>query len=180
MTDLARLLAQLAALGHPVDLTAWEPNSREPRQLKMAVPLLGTNYRSPRPHDPERPSIATGSETSGHPDVSNHANDMITGKADEITAVTAAADVALTPEQRATATASTSPAAAPSQRRPPGRRCRRRRTTGDEGGVGVACGGRETSSIRAWLGAIIVEGAVCCVILVWSVDRGVRQSERVQ
>ena len=118
VTDLARLLAQLAALGHPVDLTAWEPNSREPRQLRMAVPLLGTNYRSPRPHDSERPPIATGSETSGHPDVSNHANDMSTGNAGGNTAVTAATDTAPRPEQRATPTAPTTPTASTSPAAP--------------------------------------------------------------
>ena len=48
MIDLARVLARLGALGHPVDLSAWEPHCPEPRRPKMVVPLLGTNYRSAR------------------------------------------------------------------------------------------------------------------------------------
>jgi acyl transferase domain-containing protein/NAD(P)-dependent dehydrogenase (short-subunit alcohol dehydrogenase family) len=110
VTDLAKLLAQLAALGQSIDLAAWEPNAREPRQTKMAVPLLGTNYRSPRSRDSERPPITTAPETSGHP-VSNHANDMSTGNADGSTAVTPATDTPLTPEAQATSTPSSARAA---------------------------------------------------------------------
>ena len=95
VTDLARLLGRLGASGHPVDLTAWEPDSREPRQLKMAVPLLGTNYRSPKSPASEAAPPATTttlSKTSGHPDVSTHANDMSNGKTHAATAIAAAAD----------------------------------------------------------------------------------------
>lgn len=115
VTDLARLLAQLGALGHPIDLAAWEPDAREPRQPKMAVPLLGTNYRSPRSHDSKRPPVTAASEPPGHP-VNNHANKMSTGNADGRTAVTEAPDTPPTPEAQVTPTAATSldaPVAAP-------------------------------------------------------------------
>ncbi len=72
MTDLARLLAHLGALGHPVDLTAWEPHAREPRQPKMNISLLGTNYRSPQPSAPQTRPTADVSEPHGPLDVSRH------------------------------------------------------------------------------------------------------------
>ncbi len=54
MVDLARALAQLAVLGQTVDLSQWEPDAVEPRRLKMAIPLCGTNYRVPRERKPAR------------------------------------------------------------------------------------------------------------------------------
>ena len=90
VTDLARLLGQIGASGHPVDLTAWEPHSPEPRQLKMAVPLLGTNYRSPRSPASET-ARTTVAATSRHPDVSTHANDMSNGNENAGLPVAAAA-----------------------------------------------------------------------------------------
>ena len=71
MTDLARVLASLCALGHPVDLSAWEPNCPEPRQPKMAVPLLGTNYRSPVKTASAAAPTSILSMTDGHTDVSS-------------------------------------------------------------------------------------------------------------
>ena len=88
MTDLARLLAQLGALGRPVDLTAWEPHAREPRRPKMSVPLLGTNYRSPLPPAPETRPTADASEPHGHPDVSRHPKQRTDGTEPGVTAVT--------------------------------------------------------------------------------------------
>jgi len=73
MRDLARVLARLGALGHSVDLSAWEPHCPEPRRPKMVVPLLGTNYRSPRHIALEAAPAPTVSKTDGHPEVSRHA-----------------------------------------------------------------------------------------------------------
>lgn len=49
ISDFGRLVAQLAAAGQNVDLTQWETAAKEPRKPKMVVPLVGANYRSPRP-----------------------------------------------------------------------------------------------------------------------------------
>ena len=80
MTDLARVLARLCALGHPVDLLAWEPSCPEPRRPKMVVPLLGANYRSPEktarsPKNtaPETAPTPTLSMTDGNTEVSRSA-----------------------------------------------------------------------------------------------------------
>ena len=73
MRDLARVLARLGALGHPVDLSAWDPHCREPRQPKMVVPLLGSNYRSPTRTAPEAEPTPAVSKIDGIPDVSRNA-----------------------------------------------------------------------------------------------------------
>ena len=52
MTDLARLLARLGALGHSVELRGWERPAIEPRKPKMVVPLVGANYRAPDKQQP--------------------------------------------------------------------------------------------------------------------------------
>ncbi len=48
VTDLARALAQLAALGHAVDLKGWENGGPKAPAKKpgMTIPLTGANYRS--------------------------------------------------------------------------------------------------------------------------------------
>ncbi|MBL0226311.1 MAG: SDR family NAD(P)-dependent oxidoreductase [Geobacteraceae bacterium] len=57
IADLARCLAQLAVLGHPVQLTAWD-NIFQPaaqtagRKPAMTIPLCGANYVKPRPKRP--------------------------------------------------------------------------------------------------------------------------------
>jgi acyl transferase domain-containing protein len=50
LRDLARTVAQLAALGYHVDLRRWENGDAlpEPKQQKMTVLLHGSNYRSPK------------------------------------------------------------------------------------------------------------------------------------
>ena len=73
MRDLARVLARLGALGHPVDLSAWEPHCLEPRRPKMVVSLLGTNYRSPRHAALEAAPAPRVSKTDGRPEVSSDA-----------------------------------------------------------------------------------------------------------
>ena len=53
--DLARVLAQLAVFGYPVDLNRWEDGvdgvrkTMERRKPKLPVALSGANYRSPQP-----------------------------------------------------------------------------------------------------------------------------------
>lgn len=49
---LAQSLAQLAALGYPVQLDKWEEPVREPRHKRMSVPICGANYRTPGKHAP--------------------------------------------------------------------------------------------------------------------------------
>ena len=73
MTDLACVLARLSALGHPVDLSAWDPNCPEPRRPKMVIPLLGVNYRSPKKTAPAAAHTPTVSKTDGNPEVSRNA-----------------------------------------------------------------------------------------------------------
>ena len=48
ITDLARVIARLAAEGRDVDLTHWETPAAAPRAQRMSVPLVGANYRSQR------------------------------------------------------------------------------------------------------------------------------------
>lgn len=47
VAELARILARLAAMGYPVELSRWERAVAEPRKPKMVVPLVGANYRAP-------------------------------------------------------------------------------------------------------------------------------------
>ncbi|MCO4772939.1 MAG: PfaD family polyunsaturated fatty acid/polyketide biosynthesis protein, partial [Deltaproteobacteria bacterium] len=63
--SLGWALAQLAALGHGVDLTPWERRSAPPRAdqhnartPRMSVPLGGANHRDPAPPIPPRPPVA--------------------------------------------------------------------------------------------------------------------------
>lgn len=49
---LAQSLAQLAALGYPVELDKWEEPVAEPRHKRMSVPICGANYRTPGKHAP--------------------------------------------------------------------------------------------------------------------------------
>ena len=55
---LARALSQLAALGVPVRLEAWESPAEElPVATGMTVPLSGANYKKPRPVIPPLPAL---------------------------------------------------------------------------------------------------------------------------
>jgi len=86
ITDLARVLARLSALGHAVDLSAWEPNCPEPRRPKMVVPLLGTNYRTQEKTALEAVPTPTLSMTDGTPAVSRNAtNTTSNGGASRVT-----------------------------------------------------------------------------------------------
>src|SRR5262249_38961272 len=63
-SDLAHVLAQLAALGHPVRLTGWDPNppAVRPRKAGIVVPICGANYVAPRKSpaaQPPRPRPTT-------------------------------------------------------------------------------------------------------------------------
>ncbi len=54
--DMARSLAQLAALGHGVDLSAWERPVSAPRTPRMVVELVGANYRTPAAKSVSKPA----------------------------------------------------------------------------------------------------------------------------
>ncbi len=58
IADLARLLAELAAIGHGVELSKWERPATSPRKPKMVVPLVGANYRAGG-ETPKRQNIAS-------------------------------------------------------------------------------------------------------------------------
>ena len=66
LRDLALALAQIAAAGHPIDLTPWERRPAPPRAAlmtsrrpRMAVPLSGANHRDPvAPLPPRAPRPA--------------------------------------------------------------------------------------------------------------------------
>ncbi len=49
VADLARCLCRLAAEGRAVELEKWEKPSVQPRKPRMVVPLVGANFRAPRP-----------------------------------------------------------------------------------------------------------------------------------
>jgi len=57
MVDLARCLAQLAVLGHPLQLTRWDEGFQPPtlaagKKPAMTIPLCGANYVKPRTKRP--------------------------------------------------------------------------------------------------------------------------------
>jgi acyl transferase domain-containing protein/NAD(P)-dependent dehydrogenase (short-subunit alcohol dehydrogenase family) len=55
ITDLGIILARLAALGYPVDLSGWESSPTAGPAPRMKVPLTGANYRSqPKKSAPQR------------------------------------------------------------------------------------------------------------------------------
>ncbi len=57
IVDLAKALAQLAADGRAVQLNRWERSVKPPVKAKMAIPLLGTNYRADKPKTtPSKPA----------------------------------------------------------------------------------------------------------------------------
>jgi len=67
IVDLARALAELAVLGHGVDLARWndgcpvDPESLKPK-AKLTVPICGANHVSPRPQKPKAaPRLAAAS-----------------------------------------------------------------------------------------------------------------------
>ena len=60
MTDLARAICQLASMGHPVDLTSWEPSVGKQQKKMMRIPITGTNYKKSKPLA-EGKAPATGS-----------------------------------------------------------------------------------------------------------------------
>ena len=47
VADLARTLAFLTALGHPVELTAWEDPAPPKKEQRMQIQIQGANYRNP-------------------------------------------------------------------------------------------------------------------------------------
>jgi acyl transferase domain-containing protein len=67
LLDLAAVLAQLAVLGHPLSLTAWETPVKKPRKQALTVPIRGINYRS-TPAPKPRPQLAKYAVTHLTPD----------------------------------------------------------------------------------------------------------------
>ncbi|MFP4421979.1 MAG: SDR family NAD(P)-dependent oxidoreductase [Desulfococcaceae bacterium] len=65
MTDLARLLCGLAALGYPVRLDQWEQPEPERRTPRMRIPLNGANYRSPKKGTKTKPPAKPPGGPSG-------------------------------------------------------------------------------------------------------------------
>jgi len=59
VVDLARALAQLAALGHTVDLTRWDdridPKAVRSEKKTLTVPISGANYVKPKAPRPVKP-----------------------------------------------------------------------------------------------------------------------------
>ncbi len=74
MYDLASCLAQLAALGHSVDLTTWDadapiPPSAETKKRALIVPIHGANYVKPKPKATRQPAAPA---TPSHPRTPNN------------------------------------------------------------------------------------------------------------
>ncbi|GMU53293.1 MAG: hypothetical protein AMXMBFR33_24390 [Candidatus Xenobia bacterium] len=77
LLELARALAQLAALGYPVRLDNWEVVPPEERKKRMEVQLVGSNYRAPRaqtnvspaPRQAPPPAQVTPTQAATRPDV---------------------------------------------------------------------------------------------------------------
>ena len=74
MYDLASCLAQLAALGHSVDLASWDaeaptPPSAETQKRALIVPIHGANYVKPKPKATRQPAAPA---TPSHPRTSNN------------------------------------------------------------------------------------------------------------
>ena len=65
MTDLARLLCGLAALGYPVRLDQWDRPEPEGRTPRMRIPLNGANYRTPKTKTKSRPPAKSPGGYSG-------------------------------------------------------------------------------------------------------------------
>ncbi len=75
--DLARVLAQLATLGHPIDLTSWqggEAGLRDARpKPKMSVTLTGAPFRSTLPQPPPAKLAAAISSVPADPSLLSQA-----------------------------------------------------------------------------------------------------------
>ncbi|MBW2513071.1 MAG: acyltransferase domain-containing protein, partial [Deltaproteobacteria bacterium] len=54
IADLARTLAHLTALGHPIHLDSWEDPAPPRKNRRMKMQILGANYRSPNKERPDR------------------------------------------------------------------------------------------------------------------------------
>ncbi|RLC04931.1 MAG: polyketide-type polyunsaturated fatty acid synthase PfaA [Deltaproteobacteria bacterium] len=54
IADLARTLAFLTALGHPVHLSSWEEPAPLKKTRRMKMQILGANYRRPGKEKPDR------------------------------------------------------------------------------------------------------------------------------
>ena len=154
MIDLARVLARLGALGHAVDLSAWEPHCPEPRRPKMVVQLLGTNYRSARHTALEAAPEPTVSKIDAPPSGRNAATNGNASRATVPTSVPRASHARTAPV-RARGTGRADPSAPARRADPPGRRPAGRagRSAGDAGPAATDCRGASAISRRAGVGA---------------------------
>jgi len=66
LRQLAGLLCSLAAVGYPVDLTAWEDPPAPRRRPRMCISICGANYRSEKP-TPADAARRSGAEKTDRP-----------------------------------------------------------------------------------------------------------------
>jgi acyl transferase domain-containing protein/NAD(P)-dependent dehydrogenase (short-subunit alcohol dehydrogenase family) len=79
LADFAKALAQLAALGHPVNLTPWENGeatlaAKPQKSRRMTISICGANYRAPRgepKHHATAPPIQIARTAMNEPSISN-------------------------------------------------------------------------------------------------------------
>jgi acyl transferase domain-containing protein/NAD(P)-dependent dehydrogenase (short-subunit alcohol dehydrogenase family) len=89
--DLARVLAQLAALGHAVELKAWQDGDAGLKDArpkpKMATTLTGAPYRStaPKPRPIKTPAVAPAASFSGDSGLMNQALSAAQASIDALT-----------------------------------------------------------------------------------------------
>ena len=62
IADLARTLAHLTSLGHPVRLDSWEDPAPPKKNRRMKMQILGANYRNPSKERPDRTSPRTAGD----------------------------------------------------------------------------------------------------------------------
>ena len=114
MVGLARTLAQLAALGHAVDLAKWDEGFAPPpaKPAGMSVTLTGVNYVKPRAKRPPAAPVARLATAAAG---STAASTLTASPAHSVTSKLAASPAALVPPVASTpaaSSASSAPAAA--------------------------------------------------------------------
>ena len=63
--DLAKTLSFLASLGHAVDLSAWEQETKDTIKQRMSIPLSGVNYRNQPPETRDQRSEVRSQRSEG-------------------------------------------------------------------------------------------------------------------
>ncbi|MFH1983080.1 MAG: SDR family NAD(P)-dependent oxidoreductase [Pseudomonadota bacterium] len=85
--DLARLIAELAADGHRVDLSQWDPELRSARRPKMTVQISGANVRANTAAPPARRPAPQPAAVAPTPPMASVAADLITAASKETATV---------------------------------------------------------------------------------------------